>query len=372
MAVELFVPTFAIDECLEGIRECLERGWTGSGFKTIEFENAWKNYTGHATAHFLSSATAGLHLAVNILKEIHGWENGDEVITTPLTFVSTNHAILYENLSPVFADVDEFLCLDPAEVEKRIGPRTRAVMFVGLGGNAGRFAEIKALCKARGLSLILDAAHMAGTRVDGAIPDADAVVYSFHAVKNLPTADSGMICFPDPEIDAIARRKAWLGISADTYSRNTGQSPGRWYYDVGDLGWKYHGNSIMAAIGLVGLRHLDEANTRRREIAGWYLDALGGNSRIDCVPTAPGCLSAQHLFQVMVDRRDDVIQAMNRDGVSPGVHYRDNRDYALYAHVAGAAPRARTAAGRLISLPLHLRLSRADVDAVVLSLTRHV
>lgn len=111
-AIQLFQPTFRVEECLAQIRECLEVGWTGIGFKTNEFESAWKDYTGLPHAHFLNSATSGLHLALQLLKDKYGWEDGDEVITTPLTFVSTNHAILYSNLRPIFADVDEFLCLD--------------------------------------------------------------------------------------------------------------------------------------------------------------------------------------------------------------------------------------------------------------------
>src|SRR5450759_1215421 len=126
--IQLFLPTFRIEETLAEIRECLEKGWTGLGFKTVEFEEAWKAYAGLPHAHFLSSATAGLHMAVLLLKEQGSWQNEDEIITTPLTFVSTNHAILYSNLKPVFADIDEYLCLDPASIEERITPRTKAVM----------------------------------------------------------------------------------------------------------------------------------------------------------------------------------------------------------------------------------------------------
>src|SRR6516164_1683378 len=142
MTIQLFVPSFRVDECLAEIRVCLEKGWTGLGFKTFEIEQAWKDYTGHAHAHFLSSNTVGLHLAVKLLKDRLGWQNDDEIVTTPLTFVSTNHAVLYENLRPVFADVDEYLCLDPRSVESKITPRTRAVMFVGIGGNTGKYKDI--------------------------------------------------------------------------------------------------------------------------------------------------------------------------------------------------------------------------------------
>ncbi len=135
--IHLFVPTFRIDESLAEIRECLEKGWTGLGYKTVALEAAWREHTGLPHAHFLNSASAGLHLAFKLLKEEGGWAAGDEVITTPLTFVSTNHAILYEDLHPVFADVDGSLCLDPESVAARITPRTRAVCFVGLGGTPG-------------------------------------------------------------------------------------------------------------------------------------------------------------------------------------------------------------------------------------------
>jgi len=273
MAINIFVPTFRTDEILEQIRECLEIGWTGLGFKTVEFENQWKHYTGLPNAHFLSSNTVGLHLALNIFKEKYHWADGDEIITTPLTFVSTNHAILYERLKPVFADVDDYLCLDPYSVQKAITPKTRAVMFVGIGGNCGRYEEIVRICKDHNLKLILDAAHMAGTKFRGKHigGEADVVVFSFQAVKNLPTADAGMICFADSELDELARKKSWLGINKDTYQRfNKDKSSYKWRYDVETIGFKYHGNSIMAAMGLVQLKYLEEDNAYRRKLAELY------------------------------------------------------------------------------------------------------
>jgi dTDP-4-amino-4,6-dideoxygalactose transaminase len=363
--LQLFVPTFRIDECLAEIRECFEKGWTGLGFKTTQFEDAWKAYTGLAHAHFLNSATSGLHLAVRLLKERYGWQEGDENISTPLTFVSSNHAILYERLSPVFADVDEYLCLDPASVAGRITPRTRAVLFVGLGGNSGRLDDIVRLCRERGLKLILDAAHMSGTRLHGRHVggEADVSVFSFHAVKNLPTADAGMICFSDPELDAAVRHWTWLGIDKDTYSRTHGDSTYKWHYQVEHVGFKYHGNSIMAGIGLVSLKYLDADNSYRRQLAAWYDEALGAAPAIDRVAVAPGCESARHLYQVMVDRRDEVMVALNAAQIFPGVHYRDNASYGMYANQP-ACPVAHRASGRLISLPMHLQLDRQDVHRV--------
>ena len=135
--IPLFIPTFRVNETLTAIRECLEVGWTGMGFKTLGFEKMWKTYSDFPNALFLNSATAGLHLAVAQLKQSYGWSDGDEIITTPITFVSTNHAILYEKLTPVFADVDKYMCLDPQSVEddRRISKPMKEIIGVGVVGS---------------------------------------------------------------------------------------------------------------------------------------------------------------------------------------------------------------------------------------------
>ena len=130
--INLFVPYFRNEEILEQINECLDKGWTGLGYKTNEIESLWKEYTGLPNAHFLNSNTSGLHLAIKILKDANKWADDDEIITTPLTFVSSTHSIMYEGLKPVFADVDSFLCLDPLSVESKITKKTKAVLFVGI------------------------------------------------------------------------------------------------------------------------------------------------------------------------------------------------------------------------------------------------
>ncbi len=288
-----------------------------------------------------------------------------------MTFVSTNHTILQAGLRPVFADVDEFLCLDPDAVRRKISPRTRAVAFVGLGGNTGHYKEIVDLCQEKGLALILDAAHMAGTRLNGQHVgrEADAAVFSFHAVKNLPTADSGMICFKHHEDDQRVRKLTWLGISEDTYSRTISDKKYKWRYDVEEVGFKYHGNSIMAAIGLVQLRYLDEDNAHRRQLSAWYREALSGTAAVKVVPTADGCESSTHLFQVLVRERDALMLTLHGHEVYPGVHYRDNTDYSMYAFGRGTCPRAHQAGKEIMSLPLHLNMNQSNVDFVSSLLT---
>lgn len=365
MAIQLFQPKFHTEECLEEIRECLEKGWTGIGFKTTQFEEAWKEYTGYSSAHFLNSATAGLHLAVKILKETDNWNDESEIISTPLTFISTNHAISYENLKVVFADIDEFLCLDPVDVERKITKNTKAIMFVGLGGNTGQWKQIVNICKRYNLKLILDAAHMAGTRLDGSLcfKDADVVIYSFQAVKNLPTADSGMICFKDNKLDKIARKMSWLGINKDTYSRSTDGNY-KFLYDVESIGYKYHGNSIMAAIGLVQLKYLDEDNQYRNKVAELYDQEFLNNQNIKKIPIGEGCQSSRHLYIVEVDKRNQLIDFLNKNQIYPGVHYINNINYNMYSYAKNTCLVAETIDQRILSLPIHLNLTEKDIQNI--------
>ena len=154
-----------------------------------------------------------------------------------------------------------------------------------------------------------------------------------------------------------------MDIDKDTYARTQSDSTYKWYYEVEHVGFKYHGNSIMAGIGLVSLRYLESDNAYRRQLAAWYDEGLSGIAAIERVPTAPGCESARHLYQILVDRRDAVMVALNAAQIYPGVHYRDNTLYAMYADQP-PCPRARRASERVISLPMHMQLDQADVQRV--------
>jgi len=368
LAIQVLKPKFHVDECLEQIKECLEKGWTGMGFKTVEFEEKWKEYTGHKNACFLNSNTSGLHLAVNILKRHHGWNDGDEIISTPITFVSTNHAIMYENMRPCFADVDEYLCLDPVDVEKKINERTRAVIFVGYGGRFGQLDKVIKICRRHHLHLILDAAHMAGTRVNGIFPGTlegvDAAVYSFQAVKNLPTGDSGMICFADDALDAECRMVSWMGINKDTYSRTGSEGTYKWNYSVDYLGYKYNGNAVMAAIALAQLPYLDEENMRRREMAKIYDDALGNNPKIRIIGAPYKDECSYHIYEIAVPDREGLLTELAQNDIYAGVHYRDNTEFPIYNYAHGTCPCAHKIAQHIITLPLHMYLTNHDIQRI--------
>ena len=371
MGIQLFKASFDVEACLRQVRECLEKGWTGMGYKTVEFEEAWKKYTGHKCAYYINSNTAGLYMAVDTLKEKYGWADDDEVISTPLTFISTNHAIHKANLKAVFADVDNSLCLNPKSVEEHISDKTRAVIFVGFGGNTGRFKEIVTICKEHGLKLILDAAHMSGTRYrDGSVPgtngDADITVYSFQAVKNLPTGDSGIICTDSTELEEILRKKAWLGINKDTYARTVNKDGTyKWKYNVEYVGDKYNGNAIMAGIALAQLPHLDRDNAYRRTLAQWYTEFFKKYPlQIRLITVPDECVTSQHLFQILVKDRDGLMMYLNSNGVYPGVHYVSNTDYPMYDYAKGTCPNADFASDHIISLPMHMDVTFEDVQYI--------
>ena len=261
----------------------------------------------------------------------------------------------------MFADVDEYLCLDPESVASRITTRTRAVIFVGLGGNAGRLDAIARLCGDRGLKLIVDAAHMTGARLNGRHVGAegDVSVFSFHAVKNLPTADSGMVCFADAELDAVARHWTWLGIDKDTYSRTHRQHlqmalprSSTWASSARQLD---HGG---AGVGR-------EMRGRRQRLPAWlaaWCDEGSPRRGISRPFRSRPVATSRHLYQVLVDRRDAVMVGLNNATSFPACITRTTAAHRIM-RISRPVPARRRASERVISLPMHLRLERTDVRA---------
>ncbi|MBD5510996.1 MAG: DegT/DnrJ/EryC1/StrS family aminotransferase [Lachnospiraceae bacterium] len=367
--VSLFSPVFYVDECLENIRECLEKGWAGPGVKTAEFEKEWGKYTGYENAVFLNSATAGLELTFKSMKELYGWRDGDEIITTPITFISTNHTIMDAGLKPVFADVNDTLCLDPQSVRDRITTRTRAVAFVGIGGNTGDIKEIAQICREHDLKLVLDAAHMSGTRIkDAKMEDiVDVSIYSFQSTKVLLTADAGMVCCHDGEIAKKVRTKAWVGMDK-TRTPWSDENTQRWYFDIVDFGGSYFGNDIMAAIALAQYRHLDSDIERRHKIADRYREKLAGCDKLEFIRVPEDCYSAQWLFQIVVPKRDELMAFLESKEIFAGLHYLDNTQFRHYRYAKGTCPNADYYSRHILSLPFHLRLTEEDIDWVAESI----
>jgi len=363
--IRVFRPCYGNEE-LEAVREVFQAGWIGLGPKTREFEERFAAFLGIAHAVAVNSATAALHLALKVA----GVEGG-EVITTPMTFVSTNHAILYNNAIPVFADIEpDTLNIDPEDVRRKVTPRTRAIVVVHYGGHACDMDALLAIAREYGLKVIEDAAHACGGRYRqralGTLGDFGC--FSFHAVKNLATGDGGMIATHDADAHARLQKLCWLGINRNTWNRAAGEAYS-WEYNVEELGFKCHMNDITAAIGLVQLAKLEQANARRRRLAERYTRLLGGAAWIEKPVERGYAHSSWHNYVIKVADaadRNPLMAHLNERGESTGMHYFPNHLYEMYRpYVCSPLPVAEAVWERLITLPLFPDLSDGQQDVIV-------
>jgi len=371
MSYHLFRPQVNVEPILEDLKEVLESGWLGLGPKTAEFESKFAEYVGARFAVALNSCTSALHLALVEL----GIRELDEVITTPITFVSTNHAILYQRAAPVFVDVDpDSLTIDIKEVEQELKQRTiNAIMIVHYGGApAKNIFEIHELARHYKVPVIEDAAHACGatykdgTKIGSCPYEQSLTCFSFHAVKNLGIGDGGMITTNDPEVYNHLKQLRWMGIDKDTFIR-TGSAENRgynWLYDVSEVGFKYHMNDIQAVFALNQLKTLDEENQKRFQITQWYRDWIKNPevSFLDLDTKA----SSNHLCVIKVDEaiRNDFIEYLNRNDIFPGVHYFPNHLYSSYSHCTKSLPVAEKVWKEIVSLPIYLGLEKEDIKKI--------
>jgi len=369
--VQLFRPKYEVEECMQEIRKVLESGWSGLGPKCSALENEWAEFTGAKHCHFVNSATSALHIAVRLLD----LPRGSVIATTPITFVSTNAAIVYEGHKPVFCDVGDDLNLKFESVWNAIEKKgAKAVIWVHYGGNVSPdFYKLMEWVRGTKIKVIEDCAHAAGafyaddTRV-GSNPDTTSC-FSFHSVKNMPIFDGGMICVPTQEMRDRAGKLSWLGIDKSTYSRtvNGANEVYKWSYDVPELGWKYNANDIAASIGLVQLKYLDRDNAYRKALYEHYLNHLVEfpDDSLKAKPMRHADGSAHHLMVAMVKNRDGIIAALKANGYAPGVHYLPNYKFpAFMDYDHETCENVEVMAKNIISLPNHLMLTYKDVEAV--------
>ena len=359
MRVPLFRPSIS-EAAIRQVGDVLRSGWLGLGPRTRDFEEKFAAYVDAPHCVGLNSCTSAIHLALHVLE----LPPGSEVITTAVTFVSTNHAILYEGLKPVFADIDRTTGnLSPSDVAAKITGRTRALIVVHYGGCPADIDELYAIARSHRITVIEDCAHACGATYKGRRTGShgDLHAFSFHAVKNLPMGDGGALTVRSSEHDARLRRLRWLGIDKDTFRRTTTSSYD-WDYDVPEVGFKYHMNDVEAAIGLAQLELLEAENARRAEIASAYREALAHVGGVTLTAQGGDRTSSNHLFPVLVENRDAFIAKLKAAGIGTGVHYRRNDDYPMYEKAD--LPNAEWFSARVVSLPMHLCLSDEDVGYV--------
>ena len=364
--IPVFRPSYDEEE-LEALRQPFESGWIGLGPKTRELEHCFVDFLGAGGAIAVNSCTAALHLAM-----IAVGATGGEVITPSLTFVSTNHAVLFAGAKPVFADVDPItLCLDPSDVERRITPSTRAIVVMHYGGHPCDMDAFSDLAKAHGLALVEDCAHACGAQYKGrpAGSMGDVGCFSFHAVKNLATGDGGMLtasAHASVDMERV-RRLAWLGISKGTWERSEG-SQYSFEYEVEELGFKYHMNDIAASLGLVQFKKLAATNARRRQRADRYLEALSDLAWMRLPDASPEVVSAWHNFVIRIDPeiRDRFRQHLSERGIATGVHYVPNHLHRMYRQYSDSPlPVSESEWLKLVTLPLYPDLSDEDQAYVI-------
>lgn len=363
-------PLIAQDE-IDGVIDTLKSDWISTGPKTQRFSDQFRQYVSADAALALNSCTAGLHTALVTL----GISAGDEVITTPMTFAASVNVIEHVGARPVLVDVEpDTLNIDPAQIERAIGKKTRAIIPVHYSGHPAEMDAINELASLNKLWVVEDAAHAIPARYKGRSigSGANPTAFSFYATKNLTTAEGGALTGSQEFIDH-ARVVSLHGMSRDAWKRYG--KGGNWYYEIKLPGFKYNMTDIQAAIGIGQLTKLDGYQSRRKEIVAMYNRAFSGNDALE-IPVARGHVDhAWHLYvlRLKLDAlsidRGRFIDEMAALNIGCSVHfipihlhpyYRDK-----YQLKPDDYPIANKNYQRLLSLPLHPRLGDDDVNDVI-------
>lgn len=361
--IPVFRPKINKEEILPELAKIFDSGWIGLGPKTQEFEERFAEYIGVKYAVGVNSATAALHLACYVLD----LKEGDEVIVPSMTFVSTALAPLYCRATPVFADIEgDTLCLDPADVEKKVTSRTKAIIPVHYGGHACRMDEIMEIASRHNLYVIEDVAHGCGGKYKNHILGSIGLMgcFSFHAVKNLPTGDGGMITTSDEKIYNELKKLRWVGIDKGTWDRSEKKGYS-WQYSVDKLGFKYHMNDITAVIGLAQLQVLDEHNLIRRNYARKYDETFEDLRWIETPVEKDYAYSARHNYVVKVPMRNELNEYLRISGISTGVHYEPIHHYKVFGNKKADVAITEKVWPKLLTLPLYPDMTEDEFEKVV-------
>jgi dTDP-4-amino-4,6-dideoxygalactose transaminase len=365
-------PSLGEDEIREVV-ETLRSGWITTGPKTERFAAEFLDYVGGRFAVPVSSATAGLHVALLALNI----GPGDEVITTPMTFVATLNTIVHCGAVPVLADIDAAtLNIRVESIERCITPRTRAIVPVHYVGQPVDLDPLLALAESRGIAVLEDAAHAAGTeykgRRIGSFPTTS--VFSFHPNKNITTGEGGMIVTEDQRVFEQASLLKFHGMDREAWKRFAKEGSPR--YDVAVPGFKYNMMDIQAALGLHQLKRLDAFIAERARLAARYEKGLSGLAGLILPQRVPyPARHAWHLYTPLIDidrltlSRDAFMAQLKSRNIGTGLHYTAAHEFSYYAARFGWKPEdypeAHFVSERIVSLPLFPGMTEGDQDDVV-------
>jgi len=360
------------DEEIRSVVETLKSGWLTTGVKVKRFEGDFASYLGCGHAIAVNSCTAALHLAL----EAVGIEEGDEVIVPTMTFTATAEVVLYFKARPVLVDCrrDTFN-IDPDRVEQAITAKTKAIIPVHFGGQPCDMEPIRQIARARGLTVIEDAAHALPASYQGKKVGTigDITCFSFYATKTITTGEGGMATTDNTEWAERMRMMSLHGISHDAWKRYTKE--GSWYYEVLRPGFKYNLTDIGAAIGIEQLKKCDAFGAARKRIATAYNEGLSKLPEIQTPVCESDVQHAWHLYVIQLDlerlkiNRYQFIEALKEQGIGTSVHFIPLHLHPYYRDKFGYAPddfpKASETYQRIISLPIYPKMTEAHIEHVI-------
>jgi dTDP-4-amino-4,6-dideoxygalactose transaminase len=350
----------------------MKSGWLGSGPKVAQFEMDFRQYKGADHAAALYSCTAALHLSILAA----GLKEGDEVITTPLTFCATVNAILHAGARPVLADIDPVtMNIDPLEVRRRITSRTRAILPVHFAGLPCEMDDLLSIAHEHRLKVIEDCAHAIESEYRGrkAGTLGDFGCFSFYVTKNIVTGEGGMVIARNEQDAARIKILGLHGMTKDAWKR-FGDS-GYKHYQVVECGFKYNMMDLQAAIGIHQLKRVEPYWERREQIWNRYQEEFAGLPVDLPAPTPAHMRHGYHLYTLQVEKqrtgisRDEFIDAMTARKIGVGVHYLSLPEHPYYQQELGWRPEDYPYAMRIgrstVSIPISPKLTDDDVGDVI-------
>jgi UDP-4-amino-4-deoxy-L-arabinose-oxoglutarate aminotransferase len=357
---------------IAAVGEVLRSGWITTGSKNAEFEEKFCKYTGCAGAVALSSATAGMHLALKTLKI----GPGDEVITPSMTWVSTVNLIVLSGATPVFVDIDRNTLMVTADlIQEHLTSKTRLIIPVHFAGAPVDMAPVRKLAEARNITIIEDAAHAIGTECHGEkIGKKGTSIFSFHPIKNITSGEGGMFCSDNLDLVDRIRRLKFHGLGVDAFDRRTqGRSP---QAQVLEPGFKYNLPDILAVLGIQQLARLEDFNDKRTQLAMHYRERLTEIEELRPLEVpAYSHKHSWHLFIVRLDidnskfSRNDFMEALKKRNIGTGIHFLAVHRQKYYQETmkipTGVLPDTEWNSERICSLPLFPEMTHEDVDDVI-------
>lgn len=353
------------EDDIQAVAEVLQSDYLTTGPAVCEFEKAVCEYTGAKYAVAIANGTAALHAACFAA----GIKDGDEVITTPMTFAASANCVLYCGGMPVFADIrPDTYNIDPSDIRKKITKKTKAIIAVHYTGQPCDMDEIHAIAKEHHLTVIEDAAHALGAdykgRKIGTI--SDMTTFSFHPVKHITTGEGGMITTNDKKLYEKLKLFRSHGITREEGLMT--KNEGGWYYQQVDLGYNYRITDIQCALGVSQMRKLDKFIIRRKELVKRYEDAFRHIEAITCPYQEKGCNNSWHLYVIQVQNRKKVFDRLRNAGIQVNVNYIPVYQHPYYQehgyqHIC--CQEAEKLYEHIISLPLFAELTDNQQDYVI-------